>query len=209
MRTVLKVGQRVDITREESTGCGYQSTMFEGKATLVKLVRKCHTAIPPFEIWIVKFDDDEEPVQRSIPVKLPSVSGMSSSLARAPESRNLLAFMAAAGLSDDWTDPSGHDVTAYVSGKVLSNDVGAVELTSNNRINEELLVHLEHPGAKIVLNLNTLLVLASGYVRQQFDMAAEAVKNVKCQNFGLGISCNCPDCTKSQQELEKDFGLDG
>jgi hypothetical protein len=176
MKTVLKVGQKVDIVREESAWGGQQSNMFEGKATTVKLIRKNHTAIPPFETWMVKFDDDEEPVQRDIRVKLPQAPGMSSSLARSPESRNLLAFMAAAELSDDWMDPSGHGITAYVSGKVLSNEIGATELV-NGRINEEMLVHLEHNKAKIVLNLNTLLVLASGYIRQQFDMAAEVVQN--------------------------------
>jgi hypothetical protein len=172
MRTVLKRGQRVDIYRPSIVGVNAE---MEGAATLIQLVRKSHTSIPPFETWTVRFDDDEEPVQRDIPVKLPQVTGMASSLARLPESRNLLAFMAAAGISNDWVDTSG--ITAYTSGKVLSNEVGAVELAGSRKINEEMLVHLEHGKTKIVLNLTTLLVLASSYIRQQFNIAAEAVEN--------------------------------
>jgi hypothetical protein len=100
---------------------------------------------------------------------------MASSLARLPESRNLLAFMAEAGISNDWVDTSG--IAAYTSGKVLSNEVGAVELAGSRKINEEMLIHLEHGKTKIVLNLNTLLVLASSYIRQQFNIAAEAAEN--------------------------------
>jgi len=165
MKSVLKSGQQVSIN---------QPTGLEGTATLIKLVRKCHASIPPFETWTVKFDDDEEPVQRDIPIKLPPVTGMASSLARLPESRNLLAFMAEANISNDWVDTSG--VTAYVSGKVLNNEVGAVELAGNRKINEEMLVHLEYGKTKIVLNLATLLVLASSYIRQQFNVAAEATE---------------------------------
>jgi hypothetical protein len=172
MRTVLKRGQRVDIYRPAVMGTVAE---IEGAATLIQLVRKNHTSIPPFETWTVKFDDDEEPVQRDIPVKLPQIAGMASSLARLPESRNLLAFMAEAGISNDWVDTSG--IAAYTSGKVLSNEVGAVELAGSRKINEEMLIHLEHGKTKIVLNLNTLLVLASSYIRQQFNIAAEAAEN--------------------------------
>lgn len=168
MKSVLKKGQQVEIKKP--------SGETEGIATLVAVVRKSHTAIPPFETWVVRFDDDEEPVQRDIPVKLPQVAGMASSMARLPESRNLLAFMAEAGLSNDWIDPTNNGVTAHISGKVLNNEVGAVELVGR-KINEEMLVHLEHGKTKIVLNLNTLLVLASSYIRQQFNIAAEAVRN--------------------------------
>jgi len=170
MRTVLKRGERVEISKVGSVET-------EGIATLMQLVRKSHTAIPPFETWIVRFDDDEEPVQRDIPVKVPQVAGMASSLARLPESGNLLAFMAEAGLSSDWIDPAGHGVTARVSGKVLNNEVGAVELAGSRKINEEMLVQLEHGKTKLVLNLTTLLVLASSYIRQQFNVAAEAAEN--------------------------------
>lgn len=31
------------------------------------------------------------------------------------------------------------------------------------------------------------------------------IKEQKCNNFGLGISCNCPECTQAQNALEKDF----
>lgn len=168
MKTILKRGQRVEILRPFASAV-------EGTATLISSVRKCHTNIPPMETWIVKFDDDEEPVQRDIAVRLPQTSGMSSSLARSPESRNLLAFIAAAGLSDDWADPSGHNVTAWVNGKILNNEVGAIEL-AGRQVNDEILVHLECPGAKIILNLNTILVLASSYVRQQYNVATEAVQ---------------------------------
>ena len=173
MRTVLKRGQRIDICRPFYMGTG---TEIEGAATLIQLVRKSHTSIPPFETWTVRFDDDEEPVQRDIPVKLPQVAGMASSLARLPESRNLLAFMAQAGISNDWIDPAGNGVVAHVSGKILNNDIGSAELVGR-KINEEMLVHLEHGKTKIVLNLATLLVLASSYIRQQFNIAAEAAEN--------------------------------
>ncbi|MFA5767454.1 MAG: hypothetical protein WC919_06015, partial [Candidatus Paceibacterota bacterium] len=63
MRTVLKRGQRVDIYRPAVMGTVAE---IEGAATLIQLVRKNHTSIPPFETWTVKFDDDEEPVQRDI-----------------------------------------------------------------------------------------------------------------------------------------------
>ena len=178
MKTVLKVGQRVDIYYREARDISNEAEL-EGTATLIKLVRKNHMCIPPFETWIVKFDDDDEPVQRDINVKLQQVFGMSSSLARAPESRNLMAFMAASGLSDDWADPSGHGVTAHINGKVLNNEFGAVELIGSRQVNDEILVHLECTGAKLILNLNTLLVLASSYIRQQYDIAAEAVQHDK------------------------------
>jgi hypothetical protein len=102
---------------------------------------------------------------------------MASSLARLPENKNLLVFMAEAGLSGDWVDPAGHGVVAHFSGKTLNNEVGAVELAGSRKINEEMLVHLEHGKSKVILNLNTLLVLASSYVRQQFNVAAEAAEN--------------------------------
>ena len=188
MKTVLKVGQKINIYRpsliDGNVGYGVATISnpsgeaeLEGIATLVRIVRKNHACIPPFETWIVKFDDDEEPVRRDIHVRLPQTAGMASSLARSPEGRNLLAFAAAAGLSDDWADPSGHGVTAWVNGNVLNNGVGAVEL-AGRQVNDELLVHLECAGAKVILNLNTLLALASSYVRQQYDIATEAVQNL-------------------------------
>jgi hypothetical protein len=125
MRTVLKSGQKVEILKPLAlleSKCFTCPADLEGIATLIKLVRKCHTAIPPSEVWLVKFDDDDEPVQREILVKLPqTTSGMSSSLARSPESRNLLAFMSVAGLSDDWIAPAERGVTAHFSGSVLVN----------------------------------------------------------------------------------------
>ena len=102
---------------------------------------------------------------------------MLSSLARSPEGRNLLLFMASAGLSDDWADPTSHGVTAYVNGKILDNAIGAVELVNGRQVNEEILVHLECANSKVILNLNTLIALASRYIRQQYDVAAEAVQN--------------------------------
>ena len=172
MKTVLKKGQKVEI-RKVCTG------ELEGKAVLVALVKKNHSYTPPFETWMVKFDEDDEPMERDIRVKLPHSSGMASSLARSPESKSLLTFMSDADLSDDWVDPRGHGITAYVTGKVLSNENGAVEVVGRNKANDELLVHLEHGKTGIVLNLNTLLVLASSYVRLQYDVATEAVEKAK------------------------------
>jgi hypothetical protein len=179
MKTILKSGQRVEIFQSDISSLDFPIPLvanLEGTATLIKLVKKCHTAARPYETWMVKFDDDGEPVQRDIQIRLPYSSGMSSSLARAIESRNLLTFMSSAGLSNDWADPNGHNVTAYFSGKILDNAVGAAELSGSRRINNEILVHLECPNAKIVVNLNTLLVLASSYIRQQIDVATEAVQ---------------------------------
>jgi hypothetical protein len=129
-------------------------------------------------VWVVKFEDDETPVERDITIRLPKTSGMSSSLARSPEGKSLLAFMAAAGLSDDWADPSGHGVTAWINGKVLNNEIGAVEI-KGRKVNDEILVHLECPKEKITVNLNTLLILASSYVKLQYAIATEAVQKDK------------------------------
>lgn len=181
MKTILKSGQRVEIFQSDISALDFPIPLvanLEGTATLIKLIKRCHMAAQPYETWLVKFDDDEEPVQRDIQVKLPYMAGMSSSLARALESRNLLTFMASAGLSDDWADPDGHGVTAYVSGKVLDNAIGAVELSGNRHVNNEILIHLECSKAKMVVNLNTLLVLASSYIRQQINVATEAVQDV-------------------------------
>jgi hypothetical protein len=163
MKTILKPGQKVEIYKEDG--------LIEGTATLIKLVKKCHTADRPIETWFVRFDDDGEIIQRDISVKLISTPGMSSCLARSPEGKSLLTFMSMADLTDDWIDPKGHDVTAFVSGKILDNLVGSNELVGPNQVNEEILIHLEHSDTSIVINLNTLLVLASSYVRQQLDMA--------------------------------------
>jgi hypothetical protein len=182
MKTALKVGQKVNIFKLWSAitfpndDLTNRPPLCEGVATLVKLVRKCYSAVRPFETWIVKFDDDEEPVERDIAVRLPQPSSMASSLARSPESKKLLAFMDITGLSDDWVDPVGHGVVAHVNGRVLNNAVGAVELSGDNQINDEILVHLEHSEYKVVLNLNTLLVFATRYIKQQFDIATEAVQ---------------------------------
>lgn len=179
MKTILKAGQQENIYRP-ALGAGDFPITLEGRATLVKLVRRCHTAKQPYETWLVKFEDDDTPVSRDIVVNLPNY-GMASSLARSPECINLLEFMENAGLSNDWADPCGHGVVAYVTGRVLGNDVGAVELAGSRKINDELLVHLEctkdsDANSKIILNLNTLLVMASNYIRQQYDIAAEATQ---------------------------------
>jgi hypothetical protein len=182
MKTILKSGQRVEIFQSDISKLDFPIPLvanLEGTATLVKLVERHHTAARPYETWMVKFDDDEEPVRRDIHIKLPYMAGMSSSLARSIESRNLLTFMTCAGLSDDWADPNGHGVTAYIGGKILDNAVGGVELSGSRRINNEILIHLECPKSKIVVNLNTLLVLASSYIRQQMDVATEAVQDSK------------------------------
>ena len=108
MKTVLRVGQKVDIHRVKLVESGIKpdGTDIEGTATLIKLLQKSHTTNPPYETWLVAFDDDETPVERHIPVRLPQFQsyGMSSSLARSPVNRQLLEFMVAAGLSDDWAD---------------------------------------------------------------------------------------------------------
>jgi hypothetical protein len=170
MKTVLKVGQKVDIYERV---CGKPA--LEGTATLIKLVTKNHNTIPPYETWIVDFDDDGEPVQRDIRVSLPQASSMASSLARSPEGKSLLTFIS--GLEDGLADPKSNGVTAYVSGKVLGNEVGAKELAGNNQVNDELLVHLECRDEKVILNLNTLLILASSYIRQQYGVVTEAIEN--------------------------------
>lgn len=180
LKTVLKVDQKVEVFKslfECETLDGPPKYILEGTATLVKLVCKHHNTIPAYETWMVKFDDDGEAVQRDIRVKLPPTSGMASSLARSPEGKSLLAFMVETGLSNDWADPSGHGITAYVNGKVLNNEIGASEFAKSNQINDEILVYLEHGQTKVILNLNTLLVLASSYVRQQYGVVAEAIEN--------------------------------
>ena len=172
MRSQLKRGCRVDI---------YQSPLaamdFEGTAVLQSRIRKNYTSAPAYETWMVKFDEDDEPVERVIRVDLPEPSsGMLSSLARSPEGKSLLSFMRVTELSHDWSNPNRRGITAHFSGQLLDNEVGPIELTSTGRINDELLVHLEHRDTRIIVNLNTLLALASGYIRQQYDVATEAVQ---------------------------------
>ena len=196
MRTILKKGEQVKIFHPPS---GTFPARQEGTATLIKLVRRNHDSVPPTEVWLVRFDDDGEVVERTIPVSI-SLPGMASSLARSAESKNLLAFMASAGLSDDWADPSGHGVTAWVSGKVLNNEVGAVELAGNRQVNDELLVHLECPEAKLVVNLNTLLVLATGYIRVQYSVAAAATQYLKTLETVL------PSCENESQVPDSHTG---
>ena len=176
MKSVLRRGDWCSVYKKQQTPSEHLE--LEGKAQLVSLVRLCHTSNPPSEVWVVKFEDDETPVERDITIRLPKTSGMSSSLARSPEGKSLLAFMAAAGLSDDWADPSGHGVTAWINGKVLNNEIGAVEI-KGRKVNDEILVHLECPKEKITVNLNTLLILASSYVKLQYAIATEAVQKDK------------------------------
>ena len=186
MKSQLKRGRRVEIFRytpplsqTDQPLFGARTKELEGTAILQSLIRKYHDEKEPSEIWMVKFDEDDEPVQREILVEVqPKPSGMLSSMARSSEGKNLLLFMKTVGLSHDWSDPTGHGVTAFVNGQTLDNTVGASELTATGQVNCEILVHLEHKNIKIVVNLNTMLALASGYVRQQYGVAEEAIKGL-------------------------------
>lgn len=180
MKTVLKKGERHTIVKSGSL------SVVEGIAELVKPISKNYGSNPPYEVWDVKFDDDEI-VRRMITVKLSPdeteqpkwmLGGsccMSSSYARSSESDALVKFMKAANISIDWADPVGHGITAWVTGNALSNEIGAIEL-NGKKVNNELLLHLEHNNEKVVVNLNTLLVLATSYIKQQYDVAKEALR---------------------------------
>ena len=161
-----------------------EKTQFEGTATLLRRVNigEVRTPIPAeCEVWEVRFDaDDEARVTRVIAIddKNAFTMSMLSAMARSPEGKSLLDFMVAAGLSADWEDPQGHDVSCDVSGRFLSNKVGP-NVLDGSRPNNELLVHLDIDGPSThttTVNLNTILALASAYVRQQYGIAEEAVR---------------------------------
>ena len=73
---------------------------------------------------------------------------MLSALARSPEGKSLVEFAEAVGLSSDWENPHGVGVVISISGRVLNNRVGA-RVLDGNKINDEVLVHLELSNATI------------------------------------------------------------
>jgi hypothetical protein len=171
----LKRGSRVNVYKWYQDG-SIPQTDLEGSAVLQTRIRKNYAAQPPYETWMVKFDEDEEPVQRNIQIDMQEeTAGMLSSLARSPDGRDLLMFMKITKLPEDWSDPIGHEVTAFVSGQVLDNSVGSAELTVTGKVNDEMLVHLQHSDTAAIVNLATILALAAGYVRQQYKLASEVV----------------------------------
>ena len=180
----LKRGQEIDIYKDP-----FDKTMLEGRATLIK--RQPNTMVltgPPHEEWDVLFEDNESPVRRVIAIEdsKPSVDiftmSMLSAVARSPECKSLLEFMSRAGLTADWEDPPNHRVTASICGRVLDNRIGSNPMYGS-KVNNEILVTLELKDESLreveyitTLNLNTILALASAYIKQQHEIAEAAIK---------------------------------
>ena len=99
---------------------------------------------------------------------------MLSALARSHMGRALLDFMEKNGLPDDWEDPQNYSVTAYTTGRVLDNKLG-VTVICDGDMNDELLVHLDSPKGKCIVNLNTLLALGCAFINDQYRKAEEAI----------------------------------
>ena len=92
---------------------------------------------------------------------------MLSALARSAACKQLVVFADASQLPEDWEDPGQSGVTAFISGYKLDQKVGSAEF-SGDRFNEELLVHLRSPNVACTINLNTVLALATAFVRDQY-----------------------------------------
>ena len=92
-----------------------------------------------------------------------------SSLARSPESEQLLKFVLDHEVLDNWEHPP---LLCYVNGRVLSGTVPVGELQS-----QELVVNIEyrHGEGKCSIHLSTLLSLATAYIKYQYEAVAAAL----------------------------------
>jgi len=99
---------------------------------------------------------------------------MLSALARSHMGRALLEFMKDNELPEDWEDPQRYSITAYATGRVLDNKLGSSVICDGD-MNDEILVHLDSPKGKCVVNLNTLLALGCAFIEDQYRKAGEAI----------------------------------
>lgn len=109
------------------------------------------------------------------------MSTMLSSMARSPMGRNLLEFMDGSGLREDWEDPSGQSVSAWVTGRLLDNQAPA-NVIVEEEANEELLLQLKSPHGKCTVNVNTLLALAAAYIRREYVLAEGVIGHYRPEN---------------------------
>lgn len=101
------------------------------------------------------------------------MGSMISAVARSKESINLLEFADSNGLHDDWS--SSHDekgIRAMITGMVLDNKNSPSPI-SKGSVNTEFLVHLTGPAGKCVVNLSTVLALASAYIRDDLQRVSK------------------------------------
>jgi len=90
-----------------------------------------------------------------------------SSLARSPESENLIKFAIAHRITEDWESP---ELLCHVNGRVLSGTVSVGES------DKELVVHISPVlGNKCSIHLSTLLALSTAYIKYQYEAVAMAL----------------------------------
>jgi hypothetical protein len=104
------------------------------------------------------------------------MSKMLSSIARGTEGVALVKFANLHGLADDWHDagqppPGASPISVMVSGSRLDNIFGNLVMVDEGEISPEYLIHLGGNRAKCVVNLATVLAMATAYARQQIALA--------------------------------------